>query len=196
MTKNYMRRNFNENIIIATLILFGGVIIAASFIFLKRQKQDDQPPPYLDLPIDRQLGESGWTDIGIYKNKKYGYSFQYPARYLKVFSENPEAVWVVQNDSAPPNASPFSIGLMNVFVSINPPFSSVDEWLNKDKKSYQFEKRIKIAGYDTLVVIEKPVTPLECKDKKTAVFIKGNMFFQIETCSIDHERVWKNFIFE
>lgn len=184
---------FNRNITIA--ILFAIIIIAISFIFPNRQRQSDQQFQYSDLPIDRQLGDSGWSDIGVHTNKTYGYSFQYPKRYLKVFSENPEAVWVSPNDSAPSMVSPFSFGSINVFVSSNLPFNSLDEWLQQNNKWYQFEKKIKIARYDAFIVTKKSIFPSDCKDNKTAVFLKETKFFQIETCSIDHERVWASFKF-
>lgn len=190
-----MKNIFTQKISIGILIFFVIIIMAISFIFSNRQRQFDQPFQYSDLPIDRQLGDSGWLDIGIYTNKTYGYSFQYPARYLKVFSENHEAIWVSPNASAPSMVSPFSFGSINVFVSSNPPFISVDEWLQKNNKWYQFEKKIKIAGYDALIAIKKPVSSSDCKDNKIAILFKETMLFQIETCSINHERIWENFKF-
>ena len=179
------------------LIFLSIVVIMISFILSNRQRQANQQFQfqYPNLPIDRQLGDSGWSDIGVYTNKTYSYSFQYPARYLKVFSEDPEAVWVSPNDSAPSIVSPSSFGSINIFVSSNPPFTSVDEWLKKLNTLYQFQKKVKIAGYDALIATKKPVASSDCKDNKIAVFLKEQKFFQIETCSINHERVWANFKF-
>lgn len=203
----YMVTNRQKKITIL-LCLLGTAILLLLYLKNTRQQNEDteqipQPPI---LMIDRLLGDSGWEDTKTYTNTMYGYSIQYPGRYLDPSEvESPRNVAITWNDLARTMewTSYLSFGYIDIIVWINYLNLSLFE---ESKKSMAINRTFigttKIAGYDGLVFTENPSSyPPDfldgyCKDNRVAVFEKGNMFFLVRTCTINHERVWASFKFK
>lgn len=204
-----MKKILNKNIKVAILIIFESVIFACSLILLqpKQVNQNFPSPSELPippkLPIDRKLGESGWTQIGVYKNTTDGYTIEYPALYLspKIEIVYPHSVAIIRNDLAlameEKGVSLLSFG--DIMITVNPMSSSLDENVKKFESWQKFVKKTKIAGYDAIILTEKSPHPIPyyfCKDNRKALFIKDKKLFMIDTCTIDHERIWASFKFD
>lgn len=198
--------NKQKKIIIALLCFLVGGIGLIWFILGKiRQATEDKaliPSSPPNLTIDRMLGESGWDETKTYSNATYGYSIQYPGRYLNPMEvESSSSVSIGWNNVArrmDKLVSYLSFGWIQVNVIINPPNTSFENL----KRLYESDTitigMTKIAGYDAIILTTKfPLDPvLNCKDYRRVLFTKENLFFMIDTCTINHERVWASFKFD
>ncbi len=188
--------------IAALLIVSGGLF--AVYQYQKPNKQvtipnnqvfPPPPPPVqiCDLPFHYSVTENSPAILQTmpwltYENTYYHYRFEYPY------------VLLLNTDSLPPNVS-FDNPPMSVSVSA----SNADPLLHQDSLSavlkefaptgMRLEKRIKIDGYDAIVVSNEN-DRAEKRGVLLTFFIKDKIFFGIRTQCVDHERVWNSFRFE
>ncbi len=195
-----------KNIVFSCLIVVG---ILLSSIYLKNTRQQIRDTEGLPRPptlmIDRLLGESGWEETKTYINTMYGYSIEYPARYLSPLEvESPNSVAIIWNDLARTMEgwiSYFSFGQIEIQVSVKNENLSFESLKKSFAIGRTFIGKTTIAGYDAMVFMENPPSNPSilygyCKDNRSALFAKGDVFFIVRTCTINHERVWAGFKFE
>ena len=190
--------------------IFYFLIIAAVSVWLvlntkKQTSREIQPTPSAssELKIDRILGESGWEETKTYTNTAYGYSLEYPGRYLDVLPEEPSepgVAFIMWNDlgrTMEGKISYLSFGSIHVGVSESK-FLSPEEFKKTMEISHTFIETRKIAGEDAFVYSINSSSPRysDCPDNRFAFFVRDGLRYIIETCTINHKRIWNSFRFE
>lgn len=129
-----------------------------------------------------------------YHDEKYGYEISHPAN-LKVTEKNSRTNSTENNLALSGGiniADDYGFGIIDISVFENTGFSSVDDWLVKEKEKFAshrpvIENKLLISGeYEAIITHEQSDNEEVANTReKTTVFIKDNMLFRVNTRFVD-----------